>query len=217
MKITVITDIHGRYENVEKLAAKLERPDLILVCGDITHFGGADEAERVLAPLRKKATVLAVAGNCDQPSVTEFLVEQNLSVHATWRRMDDVVIAGMGYSTPCPCETPGVMSESEFDAMFMKLNENLPEDCSLVFVSHQPPFNTKLDDVGGGNHVGSKAFRRFVEERHPTLCCCGHIHEATGEDSIGVSKLINPGPLRDGFYLEVDLLNYINYIGIKSI
>jgi Icc-related predicted phosphoesterase len=67
-----------------------------------------------------------------------------------------------------------------------------------LFVLHSPPRGTKCDVVQGGHHVGSRAIRRFVEERQPPLVLGGHIHESprqTGawRDTVGRSIVVNPG------------------------
>lgn len=47
-----------------------------------------------------------------------------------------------------------------------------------VYVIHAPPFNTKLDIIASGAHVGSKAIRAFIEKEQPFLTLHGHIHES---------------------------------------
>jgi Icc-related predicted phosphoesterase len=71
----------------------------------------------------------------------------------------------------------------------------------LVILSHQPPFGTKADQVRGGRNVGSRTLRKFLEERQPLACFCGHIHESPGLDSIGETRVANPGPLPQGGYV----------------
>jgi Icc-related predicted phosphoesterase len=34
---------------------------------------------------------------------------------------------------------------------------------------------------------------------------CGHIHEARGEDRIGRSQIVNPGPVSAGHYAMVEI------------
>lgn len=51
----------------------------------------------------------------------------------------------------------------------------------FLFTSHSPPWNTLLDRLYGGRHVGSLAVRRFIERWGPTgrliATLHGHIHE----------------------------------------
>ena len=65
MKIVSLTDIHGSISAIERLAAPLAEADVVLLTGDLTHFGGADDAARVLAAVRehnRHALLLAISG-----------------------------------------------------------------------------------------------------------------------------------------------------------
>ena len=76
MKIVSITDLHGRIDKLEKLFRTCGAVDLTLITGDLTDFGGRDEAEEVVDAVRRWCPeVLAVAGNCDYPGVDQYLKE----------------------------------------------------------------------------------------------------------------------------------------------
>jgi uncharacterized protein len=67
-----------------------------------------------------------------------------------------------------------------------------------LFVLHSPPRGTRCDVVHSGEHVGSRAARRFVEARQPPLLLTGHIHESprtsgSYRDSLGGTVVVNPG------------------------
>ena len=67
-----------------------------------------------------------------------------------------------------------------------------------IYVIHAPPFNTKLDIIASGAHVGSKSIRAFIEKEQPYLTLHGHIHESpqmSGSfiDKIGKIACINVG------------------------
>jgi len=64
-------------------------------------------------------------------------------------------------------------------------------------------YNTALDIVGDGIHVGSTAVRKFIEKYQPHLCLTGHIHEAVGKDKIGSTIIVNSEMLSDGGYTEI--------------
>jgi len=76
---------------------------------------------------------------------------------------------------------------------------------TTIFVPHAPPANTMVDLLTNGNHVGSTAIRKFIEQHHPTVVVCGHIHEARGIDTLGASKIINCGPAGKGYYAVITL------------
>ena len=67
-----------------------------------------------------------------------------------------------------------------------------------IYVIHAPPFNTKLDAITAGAHVGSKSIREFIEQQQPLLALHGHIHESpkmsgSWKDKIGKTICINVG------------------------
>jgi Icc-related predicted phosphoesterase len=67
-----------------------------------------------------------------------------------------------------------------------------------VYVTHSPPYNTALDIVYNGEHVGSRSIRRFIEKYCPPLTLHGHIHESPSRsgkvfDVIGNTVAVNPG------------------------
>jgi uncharacterized protein len=79
---------------------------------------------------------------------------------------------------------------------------------SAVYVMHAPPWNTKLDMLYDGRHVGSRAIRAFIEKREPYLTLHGHIHEApeaSGSyvDKIGNTLCINPGQSTGRLYAVI--------------
>jgi len=69
-----------------------------------------------------------------------------------------------------------------------------------IYVMHSPPYGTRLDAVHGGQSVGSRAIRMFIEARQPFLTLHGHIHESptiSGSflDHIGETLAVNPGQM----------------------
>lgn len=90
---------------------------------------------------------------------------------------------------------------------YEKRNKNLP----TIFLTHNVPYNTKLDKIvnkdspGNGKHVGSFLARRFINRFKPLICIGGHVHEHFGKDKIGRTTVINAGFGRDASVLiDVD-------------
>jgi hypothetical protein len=205
MNIIGITDLHGRVDCIERVGTALSGADLVLLSGDITHFGGEREARNVVEAVRGyNENVYAVPGNCDYPGVLEYLEGEGISLHRRALTFEDLVIAGVGGSLPCPGRTPGEFGDDVFEEFLAGLRKEIPAGKPLVFVSHQPASGTVCDLAGGRSHVGSRSIRSFIEDTGPIVCFSGHIHEAVGVDSIGVSRVVNPGPLKaESFALAV--------------
>ena len=91
-------------------------------------------------------------------------------------------------------------SKETIESGLRKLSEKITRP--FIFVSHSPPFNTLLDVIHNGNHVGSDSIRRFIEkwaEEGLLLASFhGHIHKSPQRsgsviDKIGAVPCLNPG------------------------
>lgn len=199
MRIVAVTDIHGKLEKVKRLAGVLEeeRPDLILIAGDITNFSGAEVARTVLEPLMAlDVPILAVHGNCDGRDVPELLEELGISLHNKRKEVNGTGFVGVGGSNITPFNTIWELTEDEIMEILRK--NYRPGD---IILSHAPPKDTKADRVHSGLHVGSTALREFIEKNQPPLVVTGHIHEARSVDELGETIIVNPGPLFRGITL----------------
>jgi Icc-related predicted phosphoesterase len=203
MKVLVGTDFHGKESVFEAFAEKAEENnvDVIAICGDVTHFGSLQEAQRLLSLLTDlRIPVLFVPGNCDPPSLAGVDMEGVSCIHGRNVSYGDLVFLGVGASPPTPFSTPFELTEDKIMETLVRASSNLPVARWVVLVSHAPPRDTQLDKTSVGLHVGSSSVRKFIEERQPSIVFCGHIHEAKGRDKIGATLIVNPGPARHGDY-----------------
>jgi len=204
MKVIVGTDFHGNEAMFEGFAAKTEEEhaEVIVVSGDLTHFGSLRQAQHLLSLLTApRVPVLFVPGNCDPPSLLGVDIEGAKCIHGTSVSYGEIDFLGVGGSPPTPFSTPFEMTEGDILKALNHASANLGGGRWLVLVSHTPPSNTRLDKTGMGRHVGSVSVRRFIEKMKPSVVFCGHIHEAKGEDRLGNTILVNPGPARHGDYV----------------
>lgn len=208
MKIIALTDIHGHLETIDHIGHDLRSADLILLSGDLTHFGREKEVQEVISAIQVyNQQILAVPGNCDNPQVETILNLQQINLHGRRKMVDGINFIGLGGSLPCPGHTPNEYNEQQLAEILEQGRRMLGDsDEPLILVTHQPPYNTLNDRVPLNIHVGSKTVRAFIEKYQPLICCTGHIHEGVGIDSIRLTQIVNPGPLRKGgyTYLEID-------------
>jgi Icc-related predicted phosphoesterase len=206
MIIVDITDIHGKTARIEEISVMLRDADLVILSGDITHFGGEEDVARVVESFRRyNSRIFAVAGNCDYPGVEAWLSRQEMNLHARCVSIGQLTLVGLGGSLPTPAgSTPNEYTEDDLRFFLDEAAKCLPEDSTLLLVSHQPPINTVCDQIGG-MHVGSNSVRFFIERYQPAVCFTGHIHEGGGVDKIGKTKIINPGPLHHGGYAIAEI------------
>jgi len=215
MIIVGLSDIHGHLENLAAIGDDLYAADVVIISGDLTHFGGRDDAQQIInAVAACNQRILAVPGNCDTPQVGDFLAGLQISLDRKCTTIDNIDFVGIGGSLPCPGDTPNEMSEKAFAAALEELACRVEPDKLSVFVTHQPPYGTAAD-LAGSRHVGSKAARSFIERTEPLLCLCGHIHEARSSDNIGKTRIFNPGPLRQGFYTYAEITDELKLAEIR--
>jgi len=201
MKIIAISDIHDKYSLIKNIEKELSEANMIIIAGDITHFGSNKDAKKIIAEIEKyNKNIFAVSGNCDKKRVEEYLKEKNISLHREIKNVPtfNLNISGLGGSITTPIPTPNTYSEDECKEYLGSI-ETTPD----IFVSHQPPLNTIADIVPNGKHVGSFSAREFIDKKQPALYICGHIHESIGKEYYGKTLVVNPGPFKDGFYAVI--------------
>jgi Icc-related predicted phosphoesterase len=107
---------------------------------------------------------------------------------------------------PVLATAEGFKTLEDFDA-YLDAQPTIEEELSrlnperpgkTVAVMHSPPFETRCDVLFNGEHIGSRAIRRWIERHQPLLTLHGHIHESPKQsgsffDRIGSTVVINPG------------------------
>ncbi|KPJ74129.1 hypothetical protein AMJ52_01840 [candidate division TA06 bacterium DG_78] len=210
MKIFAITDMHGRQHFNETIAQEMLHVDIIVIAGDITHFGGEKEANAVIQSIKNvNNSIVAVSGNCDHDGVNVALNSHGVNIHGTCKIINKIMFCGLNGSNKTPLYTPQEYTEREIERLLGKYKKK-PEAHLHVLISHTPPIKTEVDKIFLGLHVGSKALRTYIEKSQPNLVICGHIHEARGVDKIGSTLIINPGPFPK-HYAIITCTESINY------
>jgi uncharacterized protein len=206
MRILALSDIHEAYDRAKQIVRSEAHIDLVLLVGDLTTHGTperATEAITDLAPLAPR--ILAVAGNMDSREIDALYLEKGIGLNGIGMMIGDVGLFGVSGCPTSPLHTPFELSEIEIRNLAECGWKDVGGARIKVFVPHAPPFGTKLDRISSGLHVGSKEVAWFVQEHQPDLLICGHIHESYGEDSLGVTRLVNCGSVRDGRYVVVEI------------
>lgn len=217
MKIINIVDIHGNVNPIEKIRDELFSADLVIIAGDLTHFGGGEQAAVLIESVRlSNSNILAVTGNCDTKSVDDYLDRENINLHGRAKNIGGVNFFGAGGSLPCPSPTPTIYTEDEYADILAGALEGADPGAPAVMVCHQPPYGTSNDTLTNGEHVGSHTVREFIQERKPIVCFSGHIHEAPGIDEINGTKIVNPGPFGMGSYALLELSDKIDNLEIRK-
>ncbi len=198
MKLLIFSDIHGDTRALERLIAV--DADYYFAAGDLANWGaGLEGCGKILA--QRAGRVYVLPGNHESAHQTaqmcsEFGLED---FHGQQLRLGNYHIAGLGYSSPTPFNTPGEYSEAELSKRLAPFAGLKP----LVLICHAPPYGTTLDRVRDGLHAGSTAVRDFLLAEQPQYFFCGHIHEAAGvSERIGETAGMNVG--KRGHLLELN-------------
>lgn len=203
MRILVTADFHGVSSAENNLSKLLQRKyDCVLLIGDLTNFGPAEVAESIFEVVRESGTpAFSIPGNCDPKEVLQVMDRFGVNLHGKCKEFQGINFLGLGGSNITPFKTPFELTEAEIqeDLEAIQCGEN-PR---WVLVTHVPPFNTRLDELESGSHVGSKSVRKFVEARQPLVLACGHVHEARAVEKLGRTVMVNPGPITKGYAAEI--------------
>ena len=192
MKLLALSDLHGDYSHVGSILDKAGDIDAVLIAGDLTNFGPDEKALELLGMF--KTPVLAVPGNCDNPTLVNILDENKntINLHNSLHKIGDLTFIGLGGSNPTPFNTPFELSEkkiSEYVGTLLSRSKG-----RMILLSHAPPKNT-TDKLPHGN-VGSESLARYLGRFD--LIVCGHIHEARGIVRVNGTQVVNPGMASKG-------------------
>lgn len=199
------SDVHGSYDVVPGFLSREDAVDGIILAGDLTTHGTAEEARRVLRSWISILPVALVAGNMDPRRLESVFAQEAHYVNGRAVRWGAVAIFGVSGSPPTPMKTPYEISEHEIMEYAEQGWTDARDAPMKIFVPHAPPMGSTLDLLSSGRHVGSTAVRTFIERRQPDLVLCGHIHEARGREQIGRTTVVNCGPAHRGYYAVVHL------------
>ncbi len=185
MHILAAADIHGSQHRLNLILGQItkQRPDLVILCGDLTQYGPAETATAFLNQI--PVQTLAVPGNIDTPDVGDGITHSN-ATNIDRRR---VIINGIPFIGLGGRPSPNIAAAPIQTGDGTKPIEELL-DASSVLVTHVPPYKT-MDRMALGPHGGNKGLRRLVEDRQPRLVLSGHIHEDPGIAHVGATMVIN--------------------------
>ena len=195
-------DIHGDTSLAKRLArrAKENHADLVILCGDLTHF--EQSSDNIIGPFKKEGLkLLLIPGNHESLATTDFLAEMYdvKNIHGYSVRYDDVGIFGAGGSSVVG-PSPVIDSEEMFD-LLKKGFEKVRYLPKKIMVTHEHPSESKIEKFTSF-FPGSKAVNKAVNEFKPDLLLCSHVHEAEGiEEKIGNTKVLNVG--KEGKLIEL--------------
>ena len=224
MRILAVSDAHGNIVALRDVVAKhIDEIDVVVSAGDLAPYGNPAGCRRMLEALAamcrdRGVPVIAVPGNMERLQDYDHPPEGVHVVHGSHAVVHGYSFMGVGGSPPTPFSTYFELSEEEIAHLLEKAWREAFASGPVILVSHSPPYGTKCDLARGSEHVGSRALRMFLEHNPVLLCICGHIHESRNIDRIGRTTIVNPGPLKNGFYAIIEVEEYnIKRVELRSL
>jgi Icc-related predicted phosphoesterase len=197
VRILAFSDLHRDLGQAAELVEMSADADVVIGAGDFASIHeGLDETIGALAGI--SAPTLLVPGNNETEDALREAAAGWASatvLHGDGTEVEGVEFYGLGAGIPV---TPWDWSFDLDDEAAAERLAACPEGAVLVL--HSPP-QGHCDTNGSGDHFGSEALLRAIEEKRPRLAVCGHIHESWGcESRVGETPLHNLGP--KGTWLE---------------
>jgi Icc-related predicted phosphoesterase len=191
MKLLLFSDLHRNVEAARRLVERSRSADVIIGAGDFASARrGINECIDVLRAVQRPAVL--VPGNNES---YEELVQACSGwpgaqvLHGSGTTIQGITFFGLGGGVPVTPFGPWSYDLTEDQARV--LLAACPAGC--VLVSHSPPKGA-VDVSANGRSLGSVAVREAIEQNHPALVVCGHVHESAGKQSrIGSSPVVNVG------------------------
>jgi uncharacterized protein len=191
VKILAFSDLHRDLDQAAALVEMSAGADVVIGAGDFASVHeGLEETTAALAAI-EAPTVLVPGNNETLEALREAATawEAATVLHGEAATIAGVEFFGLGAGIPV---TPWDWSFDLDDGAATAMLGDCP--AGAVLVLHSPP-KGHCDSNGGGDHFGSEALLKGIEEKRPRLAVCGHIHESWGcESRIGETPLHNLGP-----------------------
>jgi uncharacterized protein len=191
VKLLAFSDLHRDLGQAARLVEMSAEADVVIGAGDFASVHeGLEETIGALAAI-ETPTVLVPGNNETEGALREAATSWSAAtvLHGGGATIEGIEFYGLGAGVPV---TPWDWSFDLDDAAAGEMLAPCPE--SAILVLHSPP-RGHCDSNGGGDHFGSKALLRAIEEKRPSLAVCGHIHESWGcESKIGDTPIRNLGP-----------------------
>lgn len=191
MKVFAFSDLHASQKCLKIIEKKVKKsnPDVILCAGDFTVF--EQNIEDVMNRLNKLGRVMLIHGNHETAELVRDLCKTRKNLRFCHKKIIPVKQfllvshGGGGFN----------YRDKDFE-QFIKENKDKLKSKKLIFMTHAPPYGTKLDFIDYlENYVGCISYTKFIKKYKPILSVSGHIHDTTGQvDFVNKCEVVNPGP-----------------------
>lgn len=189
MKIVIISDTHGRHEELGNLEG-----DILIHCGDACL--GFDAFDYELDAIdnwfskQRFSAILCIGGNHDRP--IQHRVERGIPVFKNAVYLQDKAFNYKGikfYGTPWTPDLYG-WAFYQADDKLKIIWEEIPSDTDIL-ITHTPPWQILDSPRYSALHLGCPHLRKRVETIRPQLHCFGHNHASYGQKEMNGTLFVN--------------------------
>ncbi len=193
MKIVIISDTHGRHEDII-----LPKGDLLIHAGDVSNHGTKNQIEAFLKWFSEQDFnyKIFIAGNHDflfeneTPESIEALIPDDV----TYLNDSEITIEGIKiWGSPIQPEFMDWAFNRKRGAEIKTHWDLIPNETDIL-ITHGPPYGI-LDKNMRGMSCGCEELKKAVDRTQPKLHIFGHIHEGHGIEQIDNTTFINASQL----------------------
>ena len=188
MKLVIISDSHGRHEELGTL-----RGDVLVHCGDSGNgfTRHADDVDRLDAWFGQQRfnRILCIGGNHDFEMQARAGRGGQVFRNAEYLQDQAYEYRGVRfYGSPW---TPELVDWAYYlnDDELRERWELIPDEVE-VLITHTPPFGI-LDRNSSGRNCGCRELQLRLLDLHPRVHCFGHIHASAGTTSLNGTTYVN--------------------------
>lgn len=183
---------------VEHINASRQRPDIVVISGDLVDFGRADEYAVLRPELeRLRMPFYVVPGNHDDREnlLAAFADHVYLPLSPAgpldWV-VEEHAVRLIGLDTTIPGEHGGRLDYLQLDWLDTQLSRR--PDAPTVLVMHHPPFISGIGHMDLAPFANAAALERVIA-RHPQVerLLCGHLHRPMQRRFGGSLACVCPG------------------------
>ncbi|MBU1341849.1 MAG: metallophosphoesterase [Proteobacteria bacterium] len=208
MRIYAVADIHGKTEKIDIIKSIIshEKPDLLVIAGDITNYVCGVKTVAQLKEL--PVPVFCVRGNSDFKYIEKILQGQKNITLLNHKPLVFKAAGFLGLNGTIPLPLLSKISFWERRTLAHLKNGVTPE---TILVAHPPPRGV-CDKVGNKLSAGSFVLKRFIENHSPLMVLCGHIHEQAGYQFLNKTLVVNCAMNKK---INGAIIDYDNHMTLK--
>jgi len=164
MKIALVSDLHGQLRTLKYLEQirEKEKPDALILSGDITHAGETEFADSLFEIFDRYKEVYLICGNSDQGAAYKYLELSRYSINQRCHSLGSSKVCGLSFG-------------EEVNSIDSDLSGS-------IFVTHQPPVQALMNKVYKYSpkfHISGHLHKSAFTKKYPSTI---HIQVPTLQD-----------------------------------